>query len=588
MPRPPHNKAARRRLLGGIALGALALPLPAQKQPDVRVDRDAGTSFATLPKVAASGPNVYVVWEDGRSGARDIYFTRSPDRGATWAAADVRLDTDIAGSAVSALPRVAASGRRVYVTWLDERNGQADIYFNRSLDGGITWLAADVRLDTDAPGSAFSADPQIAVVGSNVYVVWADNRSGVNDVYCNRSLDGGTTWLRADVRLDTGPATTDSELPQLAADGNGVWVAWWDTRNGNGDVFCNYSRDRGTTWLAQDVRLDTNAPGATPSAEVQIAASDDAVYVTWRELRGSEADVYLNRSLDGGATWLPADVRLDTDPAGSAASFAPQIVATGPHVYVVWQDFRNGLSNIYLNRSPDAGTTWLAADVRIDTSPPGSSLSIDPRIAVAGHNVYVTWEDFRDRGIDIFVSRSLDDGRTWLGADVRLDTDPRGAATSLGPNIAAAGDAAYVIWEEYRRGDADVHCNVPFALHPYGTAASPSAIAPELAGTGEPWIGGEIVLRVAHAPGGAAAALLVGGPGSQIALPWQGGTLWVMPSAALPLAIVGPALPGAGRGEMCLPIPDDPALIGANANFQALIDEAPTVSLTNAVELWIG
>jgi hypothetical protein len=42
------------------------------------------------------------------------------------------------------------------VTWRDTRNGRDDIYFNRSPDGGATWLIADVRLDTDP--MAFSFD----------------------------------------------------------------------------------------------------------------------------------------------------------------------------------------------------------------------------------------------------------------------------------------------------------------------------------------------------------------------------------------------------------------------------------------------
>ncbi len=36
---------------------------------------------------------------------------------------------------------IAASGETVYVVWQDERNGLADIYLNRSTNGGIAWDA---------------------------------------------------------------------------------------------------------------------------------------------------------------------------------------------------------------------------------------------------------------------------------------------------------------------------------------------------------------------------------------------------------------------------------------------------------------
>ena len=94
-------------------------------------------------------------------------------------------------------PRIAADGQSVYVIWEDFRNGTfpmvSDIYFNRSLDGGTTWLPTDVRLNVGvAPGATLALDHDIAVSGSVVYVVWEDQRNGSNgqgrDVYLNRSV----------------------------------------------------------------------------------------------------------------------------------------------------------------------------------------------------------------------------------------------------------------------------------------------------------------------------------------------------------------------------------------------------------------
>src|SRR5262245_36422021 len=117
---------------------------------------------------------------------------------------DVRLDTDAAGSAPSSEPQVAASGSMVFAVWLDQRGTGPKVYFNRSLDGGASWLRPDKRLD-HAPGGTPCSAAHIAAAGASVYVLWTDPRNGREDLFFQRSLDGGTTWLPADVRPGTHP-----------------------------------------------------------------------------------------------------------------------------------------------------------------------------------------------------------------------------------------------------------------------------------------------------------------------------------------------------------------------------------------------
>jgi hypothetical protein len=189
----------------------------------------------------------------------------------------------------------------VYVTWHDFRFGSSDIYFNRSVDEGLTWLSHDLRLDTGSmPGAALSFDPQIAASGSSVYVTWSDFRNGFPfpDIYFNRSVDGGLAWLAQDLRLDTGsgPGVASSYGPQIAASGSSINVTWYDHRNGLvSDIYFNRSVDGGQTWLSQDSRLDTGSgAGVASSYDPQIAASGSSVYVTWSDSRAGAYDIYFN------------------------------------------------------------------------------------------------------------------------------------------------------------------------------------------------------------------------------------------------------------------------------------------------------
>src|SRR5262249_14586065 len=166
----------------------------------------------------------------------DVYLNLSHDSGATWLPVDLRLDVSSAPGTTDALdPALAVSGSSVYATWRDGLNAiPSDIEFNRSLDGGATWLPADVRLDVgDPPHANFSRYPEPAASGGSVFVAWMDERDGLDDIYVNRSLDGGATWLPADRRLDLGSAkgSSSSGFPQIAALGSSVYVAYSDDRS---------------------------------------------------------------------------------------------------------------------------------------------------------------------------------------------------------------------------------------------------------------------------------------------------------------------------------------------------------------------
>ncbi len=105
-----------------------------------------------------------------------------------------------------------------------------EIYYKHSDDGGATW-GADTRL-TNAPD--ISARPSIAVAGADVHIVWYDQRDGNIEVYYKHSADGGTTW-GADTRLTDAPG--DSMHPAVAVSGDPAHIVWFDRRDGNAEIY---------------------------------------------------------------------------------------------------------------------------------------------------------------------------------------------------------------------------------------------------------------------------------------------------------------------------------------------------------------
>jgi len=241
-----------------------------------------------------------VVWYDDTPGNYDVFIKRSTDIGATWKAA-VNLSNDV-GLANS--PQVAVLGTNVYAAWNSDcplssplgcRDPNHNIFLRRSTDNGATWKPS-VNLSTNA-GDSF--EPQIAVSGSNVYVVWYDFTPGNYDIMFRRSTDNGATW-KAAVNLSNNAGT--SFTPQIAVSGSNVYVVWYDYTPGNPDVFSKRSTDNGATWKTVK-NLSTNAGG---SFSPQVALSGSNVYVVWYDNTPGELDIFVRRSIDNGATWKPS------------------------------------------------------------------------------------------------------------------------------------------------------------------------------------------------------------------------------------------------------------------------------------------
>lgn len=213
---------------------------------DSRLDGgdDAGSNDSFSPRLAYSNGYAYVAWHDERGGAnRDVLLNVSANNGHTWQDVATRVDSDGEGIGDSINPVVSASDTTVHVVWQDDRNGGYDIYYRRSDDAGATWAAEEARVDTDSAGIAQSYDPTLTVSGETVLVGWSDARNdskgaGVDDLFYNYSENGGTKFQSGDIRINsTAPGLTYATDLSLALVGKSVYSVWADGRHGTTDIF---------------------------------------------------------------------------------------------------------------------------------------------------------------------------------------------------------------------------------------------------------------------------------------------------------------------------------------------------------------
>ncbi len=128
-------------------------------------------------------------------------------------------------------------------------------------------------------------------LAGKLYIVWSDSRDGNYEIYFKKSTDGGATWS-SDQRLTN--ATGSSNEPALVLGNPGeIYLVWIDTRDGNSEVYFKYSEDDGTTW-SEDTRLTDN-PSACSRSHIAISPNKLNLYVVWNDTRDGQEEVYLKR-----------------------------------------------------------------------------------------------------------------------------------------------------------------------------------------------------------------------------------------------------------------------------------------------------
>jgi len=402
-----------------VAALFLAQLVYAQWEPDVRLTDDPSSSLLCtdpgIHSIVASGDSIHVVWSDNRDGNYEIYYKRSVDGGLTWGD-DIRLTSH---DGDSKYPSIAVSGSIVHVAWSDYRisNSNTEIYYKRSADGGNTW-GEDIRL-TNTP--IWTWQPCIIVSGSFVHMVYYEYSGGQWDIYCQRSTDSGLTWGPM-IKLNNG--STTSLFPSICSSDSVLHVAWQDKRiAGNSEIFYKRSTNAGVDWGA-DTRLSY---GDTASVGPCIVVAGSAVYVAWSDFRDGNYEVYFKCSADGGLTWGP-DTRLTNN---SGRSFLSNLAVSGSRLFLVWYDDSDGNLEIYYKNSIDGGLNW-GPDERLTDEPAESNYAF---IAVSGTLVHVVWNDNRDGNNEIYYKRNST-GNSNVGLDKKLVNKP-GNSFRISPNPAS-------------------------------------------------------------------------------------------------------------------------------------------------------
>lgn len=301
---------------------------------------------------------LYVTWTQfdkygsiNQTDSSIIRFSRSDDLGETWSE-PVRLNR-VAGDCLDsdntvegAVPAIGPEGE-VYVSWA----GPEGILFDRSLDGGITWLGDDIHV-SDMPGGWNYSIPGISRANGfpvtccdisnsnfrgNIYINWSDQRNGTSDtdIWLSRSTDGGDTWS-APLRVNNDPPGKPQFFTWMAVDQitGYIWIIFYDRRNYDDwqtDVYGALSKDGGmsfTNFKISETPFVPN-PGIFFGDYNNIVAHNNIVRPVWTRLHEDELSIYTaiidTATVTSPAILLPlplAEMRVQPNPFSQFATIS--------------------------------------------------------------------------------------------------------------------------------------------------------------------------------------------------------------------------------------------------------------------------
>ena len=385
-----------------------------------------------------------ITWEDSRSGNIDIYAQRvNPAGSVQWTGDGVAICADTGGQYH---PRITSDGSGgAIITWEDWRSGSIDIYAQGVNEAGaVQWGGNGVAICT-ASNDQFN--PQITSDGSGEAIVtWADNRSGIYEIYAQRVDGAGTVqWAGNGAAICTAP--NSQHAPQIASDGSGgAIITWDDKRSGSGDIYAQRVNPAGSVqWTGNGIWICTD-PGSQWAPRITSDEAGGAI-ITWADNRSGSGDIYAQRvDAAGTVQWKPNGVALFT---ASGNQEDPQITSDGSGgAIVTWNDWPFAAGDIYAQRVNAAGTVrWTVDGAAICTDPNSQSA---PQITSDGSGgAIVTWNDHRSGNGDIYAQRVNPAGSVqWTGNGVAICA---ASGDQKSPQIISDGSGGAVInWWDHR------------------------------------------------------------------------------------------------------------------------------------------
>lgn len=336
--------------------------------------------------------NIHMVWMENRMHNQpDIWYVRSTDKGMTWTTPKSVIDADDSTKYMQDFCSIAVdSSDNLYVSFLDFREDQrktsmfAQLYLSRSTNDGDSW---SVNTKTNVMpggigGTCECCKQDIAVSPEgHVYIAFRSNINNRRDIWVARSMDKGNTFEEI-ILIQSGTWTIAAcpvSGPNVTLDGNeNLHIAWADARDDSAAIVnAYYSRlpkDSRQATANQKLNAENELPKWPDVATTRDGSRIQATYQVALKPVKFVASITDDKTSAG----------FEIAPTGKTQEYGRITIASNGTTYVVWQDNRRDIGDIYF------GKYTSATSVNIDRGE-NNNLRLFPN--PASDEVNIAWKN---------------------------------------------------------------------------------------------------------------------------------------------------------------------------------------------------
>jgi len=352
--------------------------------PEQEISTDAGTEWQQYPSIAAEGGKVHVVWIDEGDGDRDIYYRYFDGIG--WQP-EQEISTDIIGMEWQYYPSIAAEGGKVHVVWDDWGDGDLDIYY-RYFNGTIWQSQQEISRDA---GTEDQLWPSIAADAGKVHVVWVDEGDGDRDIHYRRGvMDTTSPESNADQISPYWQTTSTFDIE---------WTATDDLELANISLYYRYSSDNSSWSIWEEWDYDDTISGTSASGTFSFVAPYGEGFYEFYTIANDTS----GNSETAPAT-ADAIVGLDTTPPTGSITINNGDAWTNSTSVMLTSTYSDGLSGVSQVRYSNDGT--------FDTEPWESPTASKAWTLISGDGTKTVWYQIMDNASNTYT----------VSDDIGLDT----------------------------------------------------------------------------------------------------------------------------------------------------------------------
>jgi len=362
-------------------------------------------SSSRRPSIALNAAGQPVVsWTEFNGTASDILvaqFDPAANAGqGDWVTMGVSLNPGgISGTGVADHSRIVNTTGGPAVAWLNANGGIANVYIKIFAGGIWSGLGGASSATTDGISNSLSSvrDLVVASNASRVAVAWTQTVGANRQIYLTEY--NGSAWSQLSGSASSGGAsntTGASQSPALAYLGNTLFLAWADDTSGFQEIYAvRYDVTSGAR-----TAIGTTAGGVSntqgQASLPQLASGGGAVHLLWSDdtlqSRTEERVALYARTWSGSAfvEELPGDASGIGVGFTSGNVLSLNLAVDGSGVpYVVYNDQVNGSPQVYLRGNPfDLGGSVYVADgaTTVSSILSGNALGAGDVILITGSN----------------------------------------------------------------------------------------------------------------------------------------------------------------------------------------------------------